>query len=166
MTSFSPVSFFWHFLLKGTNLSTQSLLFHWFYFWRLSQCLLLECAVKSARKWRVPSSTAKRCLQSMMNILVFLWELLLQSPWETFGLFQTWCCHSVSLTSVGSCRSYGSRWICRISGEVKWIQAKECNNGALLQCFSEELGTSGPRGETHKKLAIPQEEIMEWRWAA
>lgn len=48
-------------------------------------------------------------------------------------------------------------------GEVKLIQAKEGNNGALLQSSTKELGTSGPRGQAHKKLVIPQEEKTEWR---
>lgn len=46
---------------------------------------------------------------------------------------------------------------------MKLIQAKERHNGALLQSSTEELGTSGPRNQAHKKLVIPQEEKMEWR---
>lgn len=77
-------------------------------------------------------------------------------------VFQSWHCHSETLTPVGSWRSDGSRWKCRLFREAKCLQGKECNNGALLQCSSEELGASGPRGQA-QKLVIPQEEIVEWR---
>lgn len=50
-------------------------------------------------------------------------------------------------------------------GEVKLIQAKERNNGALFQSSTKELGTSGLRGQAPdlRNLVIPQEEKTEWR---
>lgn len=78
-------------------------------------------------------------------------------------VFQSWHCHSEPLTPAGSCCLDGSRWKCRLFREAKCLQGKECNNGALLQCSSEELGTSGLREQAQKKLVIPQEERVEWR---